>query len=207
MSSQGNVSHLVNRTDDRLGTALRRLVDVLCGADLDDDQAERMAVVVDELAGEAAAQPQIADAATRYFQSSPLVGFRNPVAPPIERRRDEHDRAVCDVVLGARYQGNVGWVHGACVASVWDEVLAVARAPEEGPSVTGTLTIRYRSPTPLDTPLHFVAEVERVEGRKIFATGRCTTPDGTVASEAEAIFIAVDPSMVPAFTEGLTEAP
>jgi acyl-coenzyme A thioesterase PaaI-like protein len=127
------------------------------------------------------------------------------VAPPIDRGRDGADRAICDVTLSTRYEGNVGWVHGGWVAAIWDEVLAVAKAPTVAPSVTGTLTIRYRRPTPLGTPLRFVAEVDRVEGRKIFAVGRCTTPDGTIASEADAIFITVDPTMIPAFTEGLTE--
>ena len=191
--------------EDRLGAALRRLVDVLCVVDLPDDRADRIADVVEELADQAAGYPEITEAKQRYFQASPVVGFRNPVAPPIERYRDEEDRAVCDVVLGPRYQGNVGWVHGAWVAAVWDEVLAVAKQPTHRPSVTGTLTVRYRRPTPVGTPLHFVAGLDRVEGRKVFVTGTCTTPDGTVSSEAEAIFIEVDPQMVPAFTEGLTE--
>ena len=191
--------------DDRLGAALRRLVDGLCVADLAEAEAGEIAATVEQLADRVATSAPVVDPKARYFQSSPLVGFRNPVAPPIHRFRDGEDRAVCDVTLGVRYEGNVGWVHGAWVAAVWDEVLAVARAPMTAPSVTGTLTIRYRSPTPVDTPLHFVAEVDRIEGRKTFAVGRCTTPDGTVASEAEAIFIAVDPTMVPAFTEGLTE--
>lgn len=192
-------------TDDRLGAALRRLVDALCVADMPDADADEVAATVEQLADEVAKHPLIVDPARRYFQSSPVVGFRNPVAPPIHRYRDGDDRAVCEVTLGTRYEGNVGWVHGAWVAAIWDEVLAVAKAPTTAPSVTGTLTIRYRRPTPVDTPLRFVAEVDRVEGRKTFAAGRCKTSDGTVVSEAEAIFIAVDPRMVPAFTEGLTE--
>lgn len=193
-------------TEDRLGAALRRLVDALCVTDLPDADAERLAETVERLADDVAPHPALTDPARRYFQSSPLVGYRNPVAPPIDRHREGEDRAVCDVTLGARYEGNAGWVHGAWVAAVWDEVLAVARAPMEQPSVTGTLTIRYRSPTPIDTPLHFEAHADRIEGRKTFVLGRCTTPEGTVASEAEAIFIAVDPRMVPAFNEGRTES-
>ena len=194
-----------DETSDRLGAALRRLVDGLCAADLPDREAERIAAVIEELADEVSAAAPLTDARLRYFQSSPLVGFRNPVAPPIHRYRDADDRAVSDVTLGPRYEGNVGWVHGAWVAAVWDEVLAIANAPTTHPSVTGTLTIRYRRPTPVGTALHFVAEVDRIEGRKTFATGQCVDAAGTVLSEAEAIFIAVDPSMVPAFTEGLTE--
>jgi hypothetical protein len=57
--------------------------------------------------------------------------------------------------------------------------------------MTGTLTVRYRSPTPLHTPLRFEGELERVEGRKNFTVGRCYAGD-LVTAEAEGIFIAVD---------------
>jgi acyl-coenzyme A thioesterase PaaI-like protein len=196
----------VPATEDRLGAALRRLVDALCVTELPDAEADEVAAAVERLADRVETRPPLTDPALRYFQSSPLVGFRNPVAPPIERYRDGAERALCDVTLGPRYEGNVGWVHGAWVAAVWDEVLAVAKDPVETPSVTGTLTIRYRQPTPVGTPLHFVAEVDRTERRKTFVTGRCVTPDGTLTSEAEAIFISVDPRMVPAFNEGRTQA-
>ena len=59
------------------------------------------------------------------------------------------------------------------------------------PGMTGTLTIRYRKPTPLDTDLRFEATVQRVEGRKIFAEGRLYAGD-VLTAEAEGVFIAVD---------------
>ena len=57
--------------------------------------------------------------------------------------------------------------------------------------MTGTLTIRYRSPTPLHTPLRFEAAVTGVDGRKIFTTGRCFADD-VLTAEAEGIFISID---------------
>jgi acyl-CoA thioesterase FadM len=54
--------------------------------------------------------------------------------------------------------------------------------------MTGTLKVIYRSPTPLHTPLLFEAKLERVEGRKIFASARLEA-DGVLCAEAEAIFI------------------
>jgi acyl-coenzyme A thioesterase PaaI-like protein len=193
-------------TDDRLGVALRRLVDVVCVADLPPDDADRLAGAIDALADDAARHPAIDEPKARYLRSSPVVGARNPVAPPLLRHRDDDGLAVGEVTLGQRFQGNVGWVHGSIVAALWDEVLAIANPHRGAPSVTGSLSIRYRRPTPLDTPLRFEARVDRADGRKAWSSGACTTPDGTVVSEGEALFIQVDPKMVPAFTEGLTEA-
>jgi acyl-CoA thioesterase FadM len=57
--------------------------------------------------------------------------------------------------------------------------------------MTGTLTVKYRSPTPLHAELHFVGELTRVEGRKIFTEGRVFAGD-RLCAEAEAVFISID---------------
>ena len=57
--------------------------------------------------------------------------------------------------------------------------------------MTGTLTVRYRNPTPLHQELRFEGRLERVEGRKIFTTGTCRV-GSTLTAEAEGIFISVD---------------
>lgn len=56
--------------------------------------------------------------------------------------------------------------------------------------MTGTLTVRYRRPTPLGRPLTFAAYLDRVEGRKIFVRGTLHDAD-VLCAEAEGIFIAV----------------
>jgi acyl-CoA thioesterase FadM len=59
--------------------------------------------------------------------------------------------------------------------------------------MTGTLTVRYRVPTPLHVELRMIGEVDRVEGRKVFATGRMYAGDRLTA-EADAVFVTIDPS-------------
>jgi acyl-CoA thioesterase FadM len=59
--------------------------------------------------------------------------------------------------------------------------------------MTGTLSIRYRRPTPLNTDLRFEAWLERSEGRKRFVRGTVAA-GAMVTAEAEGIFIAIDPS-------------
>jgi acyl-CoA thioesterase FadM len=57
--------------------------------------------------------------------------------------------------------------------------------------MTATLTIRYRRPTPLHRDLRFEGVLERVDGRKIFTSGRCYDGE-TLTAEAEGLFIHVD---------------
>jgi acyl-CoA thioesterase FadM len=77
------------------------------------------------------------------------------------------------------------------VAAAFDEALGMAQAMTGQPGMTGTLTVRYRRPTPLHTELHFRARVERVEGRKIFAAGTLHAGE-VLCAEAEGVFITVD---------------
>jgi len=132
-----------------------------------------------------------------FFDRSPIVGLSNPLAAPLalEMGTDEEGRRIVigRVVFNAAYEGPPGNVHGGMVAAAWDEVLGMAQSLSGQAGFTGTLTVRYRSPTPLYEPLEFNAWVDRVEGRKIFTAGRCYAGD-RLTSEADAIFITVDRS-------------
>ena len=121
---------------------------------------------------------------------SPIIGLGNPVAPPLTFK--EVDGEVEGTgTFGLQYEGPPGHVHGGFVAAAFDEVLGMAQSMTGRPGMTGTLTIKYRKPTPLHTPLVFKARVDRVEGRKIFAAGELFA-GAVLCATAEGIFISVD---------------
>ena len=124
------------------------------------------------------------------FDHSPLIGQANPVAPPL-RLWVEGEEVVGTAVFGRQYEGPPGHVHGGMVAAAFDEALGMVQAMTGRPGMTGTLTVRYRRPTPLHQELRFRARVERVEGRKIFASGTLHAGE-VLCAEAEGVFISVD---------------
>src|SRR5919106_1187640 len=129
-----------------------------------------------------------------FFDRSPIVGLSNPLAAPLSLEMGERDgtrRVLGRARFNAAYEGPPGNVHGGMVAAAWDEVLGMAQSLSGQAGFTGTLTIKYRSPTPLYEPLAFKAWVEKVEGRKIFTKGMCYAGD-RLTSEADAIFVTVD---------------
>jgi acyl-coenzyme A thioesterase PaaI-like protein len=126
-----------------------------------------------------------------FFDQSPLIGLANPLAPPITVGKSGPRTAVATVTFGSAYEGPPGCVHGGYVAAAFDEVLGYVQSLGGSPGMTGTLTIKYRAPTPLHTELFFEAEILRVEGRKIFTRGRVFAGD-VVTAEAEGLFISVD---------------
>jgi acyl-coenzyme A thioesterase PaaI-like protein len=83
-------------------------------------------------------------------------------------------------------------VHGGYVAGAFDEVLGATQSLSGQPGMTARLTVNYRSPTPLHTELHFVGELTKVEGRKIFTEGRLLAGD-RLCAEAEGLFISINP--------------
>jgi acyl-CoA thioesterase FadM len=67
--------------------------------------------------------------------------------------------------------------------------------------MTARLTVQYRNPTPLHTDLRFEGAVDRVEGRKIFASSQLYAGE-LLTAESEGLFISVDPEKF----RGLIEA-
>lgn len=125
-----------------------------------------------------------------YFPFSPMIGLYSPLAPPI--RCELHDGAVVGAgTLGAAYEGPPGCVHGGIVAGLFDELLGIANIASGVGAMTGTLTIVYRSPTPLYTPLRLEGRTQSIDGRKVRTTGTLHADD-RLCAEADGIFILVD---------------
>lgn len=168
-----------------------------------DALADRAAGLADALASASGAVPmdhvagsdpraRRSDELDRLLPFSPITGRFNPIAPPLHMSGDE-ERVVGEVRLGSAYQGAPGVAHGAVVAGIWDEVLAMATVTRGLMGPTAVLEIRYRRPTPLYVDLRFESRVERVEGRRVYVEGTCHHGD-EVVSTAEAIFIRMDPA-------------
>ncbi len=126
-----------------------------------------------------------------FFDNSPIAGLGNPLAAPVHMRV-EGDEVLAEVTWGSAYEGPPGCCHGGHVAAAFDDVLGLAQDLAGQSGMTGTLTIRYRRPTPLHQKHTFRARMDRVEGRKIFTTGELYDAEGNVLAEGEGIFIAID---------------
>ena len=187
----------------RVGAALRRLGAIaLAGAP--DDAA--LAALADQL--EAIAPPgDVPTPGSRYRDEDrpaangspgvqpngngthPLVGPRNPVAPPIQLRLGD-GVVFGDVVYDVRFEGLPGLVQGGFIAAAFDIMLGQGVAISGQGGVTGSLSVRYVAPTPLYEPLRYEGRFERLEGRKTFARATLRiAADATLCAEAEGVFI------------------
>jgi len=186
----------------RLAAAVRLLVDRTVGTEASTEMLEQAAEQVRALADEFAAHRQrdlyesFAETAnagrpSAFFDRSPVVGGANALAPPMTLEVVD-GMIIGRVRFGTAYEGPPGYVHGGFVAAAFDDVLGLAQSLSNRAGMTGTLTVRYRRPTPLHADLVFEGRLVSVEGRKILTEGVSRGPDGEVTAEAEALFVTVD---------------
>jgi acyl-coenzyme A thioesterase PaaI-like protein len=185
-----------------LADAARSLVDRLVATDAPD---EVIAAATAEVAAAAArfegyhqgslyGFSEMANAGKRedpLYDHSPLIGIANPLAPPMTIREVDGE-IVAEVTFGQAYEGPPGCVHGGYVAAAFDELLGATQSLSGAPGMTGTLSIRYESPTPLQQPLRLVGRLAGVERRKIFTEGTCYAGDRVTAT-ATGLFISMQP--------------
>jgi acyl-coenzyme A thioesterase PaaI-like protein len=184
-----------------LAGQLRRVTSAMVGLPIGDADIEVATAGVKEVADRLEqvagpgrrlrAQPDPAGHPQEFFPTSPAIGFANPVAPPVVVE------AVDGELRGSawfdyQYEGPPTCVHGGVIALVFDEMLGAANIMAGSPGMTGTLTIRYRKPTPLRTPLRLEARFMGRDGRKIRTWGAIYHGD-VVTAEAEGIFIELVP--------------
>ncbi len=193
---------------NRLAAAVRRLTDLTVGRPLADGDltaaAETVERVADQLAVAAGpgkaprGQPDHRGHPQDFFPTSPVIGYANPLAPPVDvwaERVGDGLELRGRAFFGYPYEGPPTCVHGGVIAALFDELLGSVTILTGQPGMTGTLTVRYRRPTPLLAPLDLEARLTSVEGRKIFVWGG-VHHDGTLTAEAEGIFVAVNPTMM-----------
>ena len=122
-----------------------------------------------------------------YYVSGVLVGRHHPMYMPIELETHEgvtRGRVNLDIT----WEGPPGCVHGGYIAHLFDCLMGQHNLNVGIPGMTGTLTVRYRRPTPLHTDLVLKAQTERSSGRKIVTRARILARDELMA-EAEGLFI------------------
>lgn len=147
-----------------LGAALRDLGDsaVRTKADADALRAvtEQVRALVPELGEDGRARGEKAtvdSSSVRMY--NPAIGPGSPIAPPMTVEFSD-GIAVGTCELGLAYEGPPSYVHGGISALLLDQVLGHAHAASgRGAGMTAELTLRYRKPVPLCTPLRVVGQV------------------------------------------------
>ena len=177
-----------------LAQSVRELVDATIRTEVDAETVSAVKTRIDAATARLRAQQSDGPFGVRYTTGgdrmpwgNPVIGIRNPVAPPLVVHRDADGRVHADCDMGAAYEGPPGPVHGGIAALVLDHLLGEAASDGVNPRFTGTITLRYLRTTRLGR-LHAEAKVTHSEGVKTYAAGHLADEDG-VTVEAQGVFI------------------
>jgi acyl-coenzyme A thioesterase PaaI-like protein len=186
----------LRRLYEPLTRSVRELLDATIRTEADEDAVAAAKAEIDSATARLRSQQLDGAFGVRYNPDgesmawgNPVIGLRNPFAPPLRIIHDPSGAVSADFELGAAYEGPPGHVHGGICALILDHVLGEAASSGlVKPFFTGTISCRYLRATALG-PLHVEAKIAREEGVKIFAVGHLADAEGATV-EAEGVFIA-----------------
>ena len=205
----------ISEQRERLAAALRPLATLTVAGQLGDDALAEAASAVEALTDRLTARtgpnkhprlpPDMRRPPQDFFPNSPITGLLNPVSPPVRVWMIEGPEGGYNEIRGEAnfdypFEGPPSCVHGGVIAETFDEVLGAANMVANNAGMTGTLTVRYRKPTPLRTDLRIEARCLGREGRKVRTWGGIFHGD-VLTAEAEGIFIIVAPAGFVAIAE------
>jgi len=103
----------------------------------------------------------------------------------------ESGRAAGRFVLGPRYGGGAGFVHGGVIAVLLDEVMGKISKLSEERAVTAELNIEYRKPVPTDAEIVVSGWQESEQGRNRFRVGEIHDSHGNLLARGRGRFVVV----------------
>lgn len=171
----------------------RRLLDAVAAADPPDDVVRDATAKI--AAACAALEPHVVDEVSAPAgRRLELPGRGHPGLVPFTSEQMSDHAVAGSVTFTRAHLGGGGAAHGGMIPLLFDDLLGYLATSGGGRSPTRTayLHVNYRRLTPLDVPLTAAAGIDRVEGRKIFATGELRLGSDVLA-EAEGLFIIVRP--------------
>ena len=115
-----------------------------------------------------------------------VCGMESRVGLKLRFWDDGVDEVRADYTVSADYQGFPGIVHGGIVATMLDEAAGrtVMIGDHNDFMVTAKMTIKYRKPTPVETPLVITGKLLKRRGRLAMAASAIHLPDGSISAEA-----------------------
>jgi len=185
--------------------AVRRAVGLLLALEQEEPAVDRLLAELERATDALDARvptdltPRVGPAVDRdarvYLDHSRHIGAFNPCFPEYDLEVDG-DRAAGVVTFPLPYEGPPGVVHGGFLSLFFDCAVQHHNCDVDVAGKTTSLSIRFRRPAPVRTPLTFAIE-RAVTHDRIRSTGRLTL-DGRLLCEAEVEAIAGNQADLPA---------
>jgi uncharacterized protein (TIGR00369 family) len=120
-----------------------------------------------------------------------ICGLQNPVGLHMAIYNDHDSNCIySNIVIPDEYQSYPGVVHGGIVATMLDEIsgrATIMDGNDQNLMVTVKLEVKYRRPTPTNTPLKVIGRVVSQNETRAKVAGEIQLADGTVTASCEGL--------------------
>ena len=120
-----------------------------------------------------------------------ICGLQNPVGLHMSIYNDHDGNCIySDITIPDQYQSYPGVVHGGIVATMLDEIsgrATIMNGDDQNLMVTMKLEVKYRLPTPTNTPWKIVGRVVSQTETRAKVLGEIQLIDGTVTASCESL--------------------
>ena len=89
------------------------------------------------------------------------------------------------------HQGPPGYAHGGVIATALDEAMSLLVHQRGRLALTGRLEVDLLAPAPVGAFVEVSAAIDRVEGRRVFASATASDSDGKALGKAAGTFVEV----------------
>ena len=124
-------------------------------------------------------------------------GLENPSGLRLRFFVNEQGVIVCHTRLARRFSGPPGHAHGGIIATLLDEAMSKANRARSVTAMTRQMEVEYLRPVPLGAPITLMARHVSASGRRHHCEAQIADASGQVLATAKALFVAVDPALLP----------
>lgn len=127
-------------------------------------------------------------------------GEQNPIGLKLAFFRDG-EAVEAEFTPRPEHEGYAGLVHGGIISALLDEAMSWAVIATGRLAVTAQMSLRFRRPVEVGTPVRVRGRVIEERGRIVEARGELVDGDGTVLAEASGTFVRVSQAQQRAWEE------
>ena len=108
-----------------------------------------------------------------------IAYFRKPSEPQLYAK----------AYFGVKTMGPPGHVHGGAMAAALDEAMGAVCWMNDHRVVAATITVKFMAMLKIESETILEAQVDRVEGRKVYTRAALISPEGQRVTESDGLFI------------------
>ena len=132
-----------------------------------------------------------------------VCGMENPIGLKMFFYEDDEGRVIARFTPREEHQGYPGVLHGGIAMSLLDEIIGRTLVRYDIWAATAKLEVRFRKPVPIGQEVTVIGEMTNLRRRVMQGHGEIRLADGTVAVEADGVYIRISDEDIKRYQEAL----